>query len=562
MKKGKVKMNISGNVIRDERVTDFVFAERIVVQKDCSGGEAFCGKHNCQAIATDKAFCVLQPGGWVVFDFGRELHGGIDIVTGWLGEMERDILVSFGESVMETFSHPVHGHAVQEQRLRISSSAAMACGDLGFRFVKLENVEDKPLPLRGLRARFVHREMTRTAEFHCSDPLLEKIWDTAVYTLELCMQDFVWDGIKRDRLVWMGDLYPEVITAAAMLGKQSVIEKSLDFLRDCTPLPEVINGITSYSMWWILGHRAWFRHFGDVAYLQAQKTYLLELLEVFAGMVDEKGFSPPADDRLLIDWATGMEDRAVLRAGLHGLLCTTFLAGADLCGVLGENAMADRWRALAGKMRQCPAELSYSTAGNAFQALAGQCPAEEVYEKAYRGKLPGGLSTFLGCFPLDVCAGAGHRAEALALLRRYWGGMLQTGATTFWEHFDIRWLEKGGRIDEFVPPGGRDIHGETGSGCFTSYRHSLCHGWSSMAAEWLIRQVCGVTLLNARTVRFAPDLCGLQEAACSLNTAFGPVRVQLSGKEQHIEVPAGMELVDCRWKQLMNALPDFEGGVL
>ena len=31
------------------------------------------------------------------------------------------------------------------------------------------------------------------------------------------MQDYVWDGIKRDRLVWMGDLYPEVITAAAVL---------------------------------------------------------------------------------------------------------------------------------------------------------------------------------------------------------------------------------------------------------------------------------------------------------------------------------------------------------
>ena len=69
---------------RDERVTDFVFAERIVVQKDCSGGETFCGKHSCQAIATDKAFCVLQPGGWVVFDFGRELHGGSTLSpAGW-----------------------------------------------------------------------------------------------------------------------------------------------------------------------------------------------------------------------------------------------------------------------------------------------------------------------------------------------------------------------------------------------------------------------------------------------------------------------------------------------
>jgi hypothetical protein len=279
-------------------------------------------------------------------------------------------------------------------------------------------------------------------------------------------------------------------------------------------------------------------------------------------MVDEKGFFRPSDDRLLIDWATGMTDQAVLRAGLHGLLCITFLAGAELCDILGEAEMAASCRELAGKMRQCPAELSFSTAGNAFQVLAGQISPQETYRQVYQGKLPAGLSPFLGCFPLDVCAGAGHRQEALDLVRQYWGGMLQAGATTFWEHFDTDWLKKGGRIDEFVPAGEYDIHGENGEGCFTGYRHSLCHGWSSMPAEWLIRQVCGVTFLDARTVRFAPDLCGLQEASCVLNSAAGKIKVQLSGKDLHIEVPAGVDVVDCRGKQLMNTLPDFEGGML
>jgi hypothetical protein len=31
---------------------------------------------------------------------------------------------------------------------------------------------------------------------------------------------------------------------------------------------------------------------------------------------------------------------------------------------------------------------------------------------------------------------AGHPAAALALVRRYWGSMLERGATTFWESFD------------------------------------------------------------------------------------------------------------------------------
>ena len=546
---------------RDERVTDFVFAVRVAAEKDCASGKVLCRAYSGQASCVDMPECILQPGGWIVLDFGKELHGGIDITTGWLGKMERDILVTFGESVMETFSHPEHGHTTQEIPLRLSSNATIPCGELGFRFVKLANVEDEPLALRGVRCRFIHRDLQRLAEFHCSEPLLEKIWDTAVYTLELCMQDYVWDGIKRDRLVWMGDLFPEVITAACVFGKHAVIEKSMDFLRDETPLPRMINNCNSYSMWWILVHRAWYRHFGDLAYLQAQKEYLLELLKVFAGMVDKNGQFTPNQGIMLIDWATRLKDQDVLRAGPHGLLCITFLAGAELCDILGEAEMAASCRDLAGKMRRHPAKLSHSTAGNAFQTLAGQISPQETYKQVYQGKLPAGLSPFLGCFPLDVCAGAGHRQVALDLMRQYWGGMLQAGATTFWEHFDTDWLKKGGRIDEFVRPGEPDIHGDNGMECFVSYRHSLCHGWSSMPAEWLIRQVCGVTFLDARTVRFAPDLCGLQEASCVLHSAAGEIKVQLSGKEQHIEVPAGMEVVDCRGKQSMNTLPDFEGGI-
>ena len=556
-------MNVFQASYRDERLVDYIFAKRIVAENDCCSGDVLLREHNGQIVPEPgDPECILQPGGWIVLDFGKEVHGGLDIMCGWLGELERDLLISFGESVMETFSHPAHGHTPQEYRMRIASSATIPCGELGFRFVKLENVESAPFPLRGLRCRFIHRDLPRTTEFHCSDPLLERIWETSVYTLDLCMQNFVWDGIKRDRLVWMGDLYPEIISAACVFGRQEVVERSMDFLRDKTGLPKVINDCTAYSMWWILGHRAWFRYFGALDYLQEQKSYLLELLNVFAGMVDEKGYFYPTTGRPLIDWTTGLEDMSILRPGLHGLLCVTFRAGAELCEALGEKEMADRCRELVRKMSSYPAEMTRSMAGNAFQALAEMCTPLEAYQKSYQGVLPDGLSTFLGCFPLDVCAGAGHRQEALDLIRQYWGGMLQTGATTFWEHFDVAWLKKGGRIDEFIPAGEYDIHGENGEGCFTGYRNSLCHGWSSLPAEWLLRQVCGIAPLNARTVRFAPDLCGLQEASCVWQSALGPVRVHLAKGQQTIEVPEGMEVVDCRGQNVMNALPDFEGNPL
>ena len=60
-----------------------------------------------------------------------------------------------------------------------------------------------------------------------------------------------------------------------------------------------------------------------------------------------------------------------------------------------------------------------------------------------------------------------------------YGAMLDKGATTFWEDFDLAWVEGSGRIDEFPQNGEKDIHGDYGAYCYVGFRHSLCHGWSA-----------------------------------------------------------------------------------
>ena len=93
---------------------------------------------------------------------------------------------------------------------------------------------------------------------------------TGAYTVHLNMQDYLWDGIKRDRLVWVGDMHPETSTIATVFGSNEVVPKSLDLSRDITPIPNWMNGISTYSMWWIIIHRDWYMHNGDLAYLQQQ----------------------------------------------------------------------------------------------------------------------------------------------------------------------------------------------------------------------------------------------------------------------------------------------------
>ena len=48
---------------------------------------------------------------------------------------------------------------------------------------------------------------------------------------------------------------------------------------------------------------------------------------------------------------------------------------------------------------------------------------------------------------------------------RYWGAMIDLGATSFWEDFDINWIPNAAPIDELVPEGKKDIHGDCGAYC-------------------------------------------------------------------------------------------------
>jgi alpha-L-rhamnosidase len=105
--------------------------------------------------------------------------------------------------------------------------------------------------------------------------------------------------------------------------------------------------------------------------------------------------------------------------------------------------------------------------------------------------------------------------------------MLDLGATTFWEHFDIDWMENAGRIDEVVPKGKVDVHGTYGDYCYVSYRHSLCHGWASGPTAWLTNHVLGVKVVEpgAKTLKIDPFLGDLEWAKGTFPTPYGLVEI-------------------------------------
>ena len=151
--------------------------------------------------------------------------------------------------------------------------------------------------------------------------------------------------------------------------------------------------------------------------------------------------------------------------------------------------------------------------------------------------------------PEEALAEAGEIDAALDLIRVYWGGMLDLGATTLWEDFELAWTDNAGRIDELVPPGKKDIHGDCGAYCYEGFRHSLCHGWASGPTSFLSRRVLGVTVAapGMTKLRVEPRLGTLQWAEGTYPTPRGPLFVRHEKRPDGsvattIRAPEGIEI--------------------
>ena len=90
-----------------------------------------------------------------------------------------------------------------------------------------------------------------------------------------------------------------------------------------------------------------------------------------------------------------------------------------------------------------------------------------------------GVSTFLSIFYFDAVNDIFGEEKALELIKQYYGGMLDLGATTFWENYSPTWNENSIKIDELPDKNKNSFHADTGSICFKGLRKSLCHGWSA-----------------------------------------------------------------------------------
>jgi len=527
---------------KDNRAHVYLSPLKILWQSDKSGkyiqgaeNLLMAGKGQAELVDKDmvtlKSDDVTKPG--ILLDFGKELHGGLQLVTGMMAQNKPvKVRIRFGESASEamaeldTLKGATNDHAIRDFVVDLPWLGTLDIGNTGFRFVRIDLVDpNSTLLLKEVRAIFIYRDIPYLGSFKSSDEVLNQIWATGAYTVHVNMQQYLWDGIKRDRLVWIGDMHPEVMTINTVFGYNEVVPKSLDLVKEITPLPGWMNGISSYSMWWVRIQRSWFLYQGDIAYLQKQQSYLQALLKQLIGKI--KDGKEDLDGMRFMDWPT-FENKAAVHAGLQAMMVMTLTDGAELSRILGDEETARHCDEAVARLRKVVPDAVNNKQAASLMALAGLIPAQQANKEVISVGGTEGFSTFYGYYMLEAKALAGDYTGAIENIKTYWGGMIDMGATTFWEDFDTKWMHNAARIDELVPEGKIDIHASYGAFSYKKLRHSLSHGWASGPTAWLTAHVLGVKVMasGSAVIKIEPHLGNLKFVEGTFPTPKGVVSIK------------------------------------
>ncbi len=465
---------------------------RIIKAVSVENGDELCKKKPLQVVLRDDKqwtdSLATTKCGYVILDFGKEMNGSIRIITGANEESTSKIWVRFGESLSETCSEigkkgATNDHSPRDFETYISAFGDITVGNSGFRFVRIDFLSHKKIYIQNIWC--VNKILSKKPiyRYQGKDERIKQIFDVAKRTVDLCAAgEYVWDGVKRDRLVWIGDLHPEMLALVSLYGRMEVVERSLDFVREQTPENMWMNGIASYSMWWIIIVADYYFLTGTRQFAEKQLGEIEKLVKRFDEYVDEDG--QMRYEWMFVDWQTC--DTVDAEAGVRAINVIALKKAIELLQDFGKDtALAKKvLNKLQGKVIQAQEQKQVI----ALKYFAEGSISEQEYQLLIKDGVQG-MSTFMSYYILKAVA---SRNEALAveMLKEYYGGMLDMGATAFFEDFDLNWTKNACPIDKFPTEDKQDLHGDFGAHCYKGFRHSLCHGWSSGIIKFIKELDC------------------------------------------------------------------------
>lgn len=465
----------------------------------------------------------------VLLDFGREVVGRLEIQSD--ADQAGDVTVQYGESESETVNDPYLGI----DPLHVAPHSTGYGPKSAFRYALVRFTGGKNIRYRFIRLDGIEYPVTYKGYFSSSDPELNQMWAIGAYTAHLCMQDDIWDAPKRDRGRWMGDLDVSGSTIEDAFDDHFLMEETLDRLLGTAPVHDDVNGIPGYSAFWVIGEAEYYRHTGSIEQLQSIHTRLVQLLHYMQTELDQRDLYANTNHAWpFVDWSPELNgDTSEARRATQFEFYAAFRDGAYLLREMHDTANADLVQRQADAMKAAAQHYLLDPSGsfgtrwqtNAYAVLSGvadpsQYPAiwsnalSSVGHVKYNALI---ITPYYNYYLVSAMAKMDHRAEALNWIRQYWGGMVNEGATSFWEGYDPSWYK------------GSDFHASLQADNMSGYRVSLAHGWSSGVTPWLMEEILGI---HARAAGFSqvdirPDLIDLQWAKGGEPTPHGMLRVTI-----------------------------------
>ena len=521
-----------------------------------SGGHSPEARPSLMTLATRHAEPVSQRrirGDHVFADFGCETFGFLKL-KGVKGRGR--VRIVYGESepeaMCEDFNGPdqweyVDAEPGAEQRLKVSR---------GWRYVHV--IPEAGVSVEGVAMDEELCPLARVGSFRCSDERLNRIWDVSARTLELTSRELYIEGAKRDRWTWSGDARQSYLMGYYLFGDSRIARDTLFYQRGGDPVVMHLNRIMDYTFYWFMSVREYYLYTGDRLFLEQAYDRMASLMDFTISRLD--GYGRPHDrssDWMFIDWAPeSLHNTGGVTSFEQMLLVEALEAMAEASAIVGRGDAA-AYRERAAKLRAEIVPLFWNEEKGALMHLLrddgsldpqltrypnmfglawgyfNEARRESVLKNVIFNDAVMKIQTpYMRFYELDALCRLGMTGRVLDEVRAYWGGMLDEGATSFWELYSPG--EKG--VKKYAMYG-------------RPFSKSLCHAWGAGPIYLFGRYVLGVEPTKPGFAEYvvAPDLGGLEWAEGTVPTPCGPISVSVKDGVATATGPAGCSGV-LRWR--------------
>lgn len=501
-----------------------------------------------------------------LFDFGLETFGyirlkgvkGKGMINIYYGESREEALDTEHCETLDRLDLRNNEYANEEVEIVLDDSKA-------FRYVTIETkgmITFADATMDYEYAKFTHK---KTGYFKCNDRELNRIWETAAYTMDLTTREFFMDGIKRDRWTWSGDAIQSYLMNYYLRFDSDCVKRTIRQLRGKDPVTAHVNTIMDYTFYWFKSVLDFYLYTGDTAFVREIYPRMQSMMRYVEGRLNGEGMAEgKPDDWIFVDWVDfPMHKRGTL-CFEQILLCKALQTMAECAAVLRDNPLAnppqgsittaeysadaERYGELAGKLKAKLKPVFWDESRKAFMHaiedgemnrqitpfpnifaiiydMADDKDKREIMQSVLLNPSIDPITTpYMRFYELEAMCRMGLQEKVLKETIAYWGGMLREGATSFWEKYNP--TDEG---TQHLAMYGRP------------YGKSLCHAWGASPIYILGKYFLGVrpTKPGYEEYEVKPELGGLKWMQGSVPTPFGEVRVKAGGGKVSVKADGG-----------------------